>query len=199
MLVGYIYANGVSEAIVGLSMSLAGLTGLIGSVLFPPFRKRIGLERTGLFAFNLEVLFLVLCVWSVWLPGTVFDPFGHGYPRSNCTLVDNATTVAFSVMYYQSSMLTAVPTELNYSGISASEALPIQHYFDVTEFLNGTTIFVNHNATGSNSCNEDRGVNISIICFLIGIILSRIGKMHKKVFIAYDLYLTINVACSIYL
>lgn len=88
---GYIYANGVKEAYVGVSMALAGVTGIIGTVVFSHLNKRLGLERTGLIAFAAEILCLMLTVASVWAPGTVFDPtFSH---KPNCSVTTiNATT-----------------------------------------------------------------------------------------------------------
>ena len=179
-IVGYIYANGVSEAIVGLSMSLAGLTGLIGSVLFPPFRKRIGLERTGLFAFNLEVFFLVLCVLSVWLPGTVFFPFGYEHSLNNCSVWDNTTTTSLlettATVFYQSWTFTTASPEQNYSDIATLSSPSEQSYSDVTTHLNMNTSVINSITTDPNPCEKNgSGLNISIICFLVGIILSRIG------------------------
>ena len=55
-------------------MALSGLTGIIGTIVFTILRRRIGLERTGLVAFNLEILCITLCVLSVWMPGSPFEP-----------------------------------------------------------------------------------------------------------------------------
>ncbi|KAI0221131.1 Solute carrier family 40 member 1 [Lamellibrachia satsuma] len=90
----YIYENGLSEVMVGLAMSLGGLTGVLGSYAFTWFRRRIGLERTGLIAFNLELACLTLCVASIWAPGSVFEPTSlfqphHTYYTQNCSLVQS--------------------------------------------------------------------------------------------------------------
>ena len=71
---GYIYANGVPEYLVAIAMGLGGLTGIIGTVCYTKVRKRIGLERTGLFAFGAEILCLSFCVASIFAPGTKFQP-----------------------------------------------------------------------------------------------------------------------------
>lgn len=146
---GYIYSNGVSEVVVGISMSLAGVTGLLGTVLFTRLRKRLGLERTGLIAYSLEVSCLLLCVASVWLPGSVFDPLGTGLPSlaANCTTTYNMTD---TVNLDDSVVMTTVYIETSESSV----------------LLANTT---------SSSCVQDKGVNISIIFFLAGIISSRVG------------------------
>lgn len=59
----------------GIAMAAGAITGIIGTFLYPLIRKRIGLERTGLFGFFFEVMFLCLCVASIWAPGSPFDPF----------------------------------------------------------------------------------------------------------------------------
>ena len=50
----YIYENDVSEAMVGLSMALAGFTGIIGTFLFTRLHRLRGLNCTGLVAFAAE-------------------------------------------------------------------------------------------------------------------------------------------------
>ena len=83
---------------VGLSMSLAGVTGIFGTLAFTWMRRRIGLERTGLFGFNAEVVCLVLCVASIWTTGSVFAP-AQAYriaddDAANCSSLANATANA---------------------------------------------------------------------------------------------------------
>jgi len=72
--VGYIYSSGVSELVAGVCMGLAGATGMIGAFLFTRLRKHLGLERTGVIAFCVEICCLTLAVGSVWAPGSPFDP-----------------------------------------------------------------------------------------------------------------------------
>ena len=77
---------------VGLAMSLAGVTGILGTFAFTWFRRRVGLERTGLFAINFELLCLTLCVVSVWAPGSLFQPDSLFHPPQqdgieNCSVV----------------------------------------------------------------------------------------------------------------
>ena len=55
-------------------MGAAGVTGIVGTFFFPVLREKVGLVRTGLFAFTLDVCTLVPCVVSVFTPGSPFDP-----------------------------------------------------------------------------------------------------------------------------
>ena len=87
---GYIYANGVKESYVGISMGLAGITGILGTFLFSKLNRKLGLERTGLIAFFSEIICLSLTIASIWVSGTVFDPT-FSNPKPNCTAAVNMT------------------------------------------------------------------------------------------------------------
>ncbi|WAR02398.1 S40A1-like protein, partial [Mya arenaria] len=71
---GYGYTQGINESIMGVMMAAGSVTGILGTVLYPIFHRRIGLQRTGLFSYLFEISFLCLCVASVWAPGSPFDP-----------------------------------------------------------------------------------------------------------------------------
>lgn len=71
---GYSYSQGVPESILGILRAVGAAIGLLGSVAFPSFVRCLGVERTGLYGFALEIASLTLCVASVWAPGTPFDP-----------------------------------------------------------------------------------------------------------------------------
>jgi len=93
---GYIYSSGVTELVVGLCMGLAGATGILGTFLFTRLRKRLGLERTGLIAFSVEVSCLSLAVGSVWAPGSPFDlQFATRPSRPACN--ESLETSSFNV------------------------------------------------------------------------------------------------------
>ncbi|EFX70364.1 putative ferroportin [Daphnia pulex] len=71
---GYAYSQGVPESILGILLAVGAAVGLLGSVVFPFLVRCMGVERTGLYGFALEIACLTLCVASVWAPGTPFDP-----------------------------------------------------------------------------------------------------------------------------
>jgi iron-regulated transporter 1 len=70
----FILMQCVPEALLGGLVAVSALVGLLGSLLFPPLRRRLGLERAGVLGMSALVGSLTLCVASVWLPGSPFDP-----------------------------------------------------------------------------------------------------------------------------
>ncbi|XP_022087124.1 solute carrier family 40 member 1-like [Acanthaster planci] len=71
---GYGYSVGLSEVMLGVIRGLGSIAGIVGTFLFPRFRQRIGLTRTGLYSLSIEILCLTLCVFSIWAAGSPFDP-----------------------------------------------------------------------------------------------------------------------------
>ena len=53
--------------------SLSALVGAVSTRLFPLLFRRLGLTSTGLLGFSLQSSCLVLCVASVWAPGSPFS------------------------------------------------------------------------------------------------------------------------------
>lgn len=56
-------------------MGASAVFGILGTFVYPVLRHRVGLVRTGIFGLSAEVLCLILCVVSIWMPGSPFDPF----------------------------------------------------------------------------------------------------------------------------
>ena len=131
---------------VGLTMSLAGVTGILGTFAFTWFRRRVGIKRTGLVAINFQLLCLTLCVVSVWAPGSLFQPDSlFNTPRQDG--LENCSVVA-----------DIVPTMGNAS--------------DLTPYSDVGSRSVPQGCGGSFDPKE----NISIVLFLIGVITSRVGE-----------------------
>ena len=53
--------------------ALSALVGAVSTRLFPLLFRRLGLTSTGLLGFSLQSSCLVLCVASVWAPGSPFS------------------------------------------------------------------------------------------------------------------------------
>ena len=83
----------MSESILGILMGVSAVFGMLGTFIYPIMRRRVGLVRTGLLALSTQVACLSLCVVSVWMPGSPFDPTFSSVPVA---LVHNATMVRTS-------------------------------------------------------------------------------------------------------
>uniref|UniRef100_A0A8C0JAU2 Solute carrier family 40 member n=1 Tax=Chelonoidis abingdonii TaxID=106734 RepID=A0A8C0JAU2_CHEAB len=70
---GYAYTQGISGSLLSILMALSGFSGLMGTILFTKLRKHYGLAVTGVISSLLHVSCLMLCVFSVFAPGSPFD------------------------------------------------------------------------------------------------------------------------------
>ena len=71
---GYILHQCVSESVLGGLVSASAIVGISGSIAFPFLRKSIGLVKTGIVGFFSLISCLILCVLSVFMLGSPFDP-----------------------------------------------------------------------------------------------------------------------------
>ena len=72
---GFCMAQCVTESILGGLVGLSAIIGILGSLIFPVLRRKLGLHKTGLIGFSSLILTLTLCVVSIWLEGSPFDPY----------------------------------------------------------------------------------------------------------------------------
>lgn len=70
---GYAYTQGLNGSVLSLLMGASAISGICGTVAFTWIRKKCGLIRTGLIAGVAQLSCLVLCVASVFAPGSPFD------------------------------------------------------------------------------------------------------------------------------
>ena len=59
------------------------IVGVTGSIMFPFLRKCMGLAKTGIFGFISLISCLSLCVVSIFLNGSPFDPYYYQYSYRN--------------------------------------------------------------------------------------------------------------------
>lgn len=89
---GYAYSQHLNPAILGALTAAGALAGIIGTFIFPKFRKIFGLVKTGVISMSIQLFFLILCVASVWAPGHpghLLDPF-----RKNMDTINTKTTIS---------------------------------------------------------------------------------------------------------
>ncbi|XP_049587332.1 ferroportin [Syngnathus scovelli] len=70
---GYAYTQGISGSLLSLLMGVSAITGLMGTVMFTRLRKTYGLINTGIISSCLHLGCLLLCVCSVFAPGSPMD------------------------------------------------------------------------------------------------------------------------------
>jgi len=75
---GYSLIQCVPEWVLGILVAVSGVFGIVGSITFPLVRKCAGLTRTAFVGISAQTACLSLCVVSIWLEGSVFDPFKNG-------------------------------------------------------------------------------------------------------------------------
>jgi len=79
----YVIEQGLSEAILGILNGLGAALGILSTLLYPGFVKRLGLVRTGVIGFWSEFSALVFCLFSLITPGTLFTPI-QNYVLGSC-------------------------------------------------------------------------------------------------------------------
>ncbi|KAJ8384111.1 hypothetical protein AAFF_G00209020 [Aldrovandia affinis] len=70
---GYAYTQGLNGSVLSLLMGASAVSGICGTVAFTWVRKRCGLIRTGFISGVAQLACLLLCVASVFAPGSPFD------------------------------------------------------------------------------------------------------------------------------
>ncbi|XP_066441521.1 solute carrier family 40 member 1-like [Eleutherodactylus coqui] len=70
---GYAYTQGISGSLLSILMAVSAISGLMGTFLFTKLRRHYGLVVTGIISSCLHVSCLMLCVFSVFAPGSPFD------------------------------------------------------------------------------------------------------------------------------
>ncbi|XP_053453091.1 solute carrier family 40 member 1 [Nycticebus coucang] len=70
---GYAYTQGLSGSVLSILMGASAITGIMGTVAFTWLRRKCGLVRTGLISGWAQLSCLILCVISVFMPGSPLD------------------------------------------------------------------------------------------------------------------------------
>lgn len=70
---GYAYTQGLSGSILSILMGASAVTGIMGTVAFTWLRRKCGLVRAGLISGCAQLSCLILCVISVFMPGSPLD------------------------------------------------------------------------------------------------------------------------------
>ena len=94
---GFCMAQCITKSVLGGLLGLTAIIGILGSLTFPVLRKKFGLHKTGLIGFISLVAMLTLCVISIELEGSPFEPFYYQTRdftnNSRDSLLQNFTTL----------------------------------------------------------------------------------------------------------
>ncbi|KAK2849683.1 hypothetical protein Q7C36_008466 [Tachysurus vachellii] len=133
---GYAYTQGLNGSILSMLMGASAVSGICGTVAFTWVRKKCGLIRTGFFAGIAQLSCLMLCVVSVFVPGSPFDLSVSPFQSMISHLLgDNAPLPEAPTM---ASLITAKPQEmLNISTMQAEEVPYIESYLSVSLLFAG--------------------------------------------------------------
>lgn len=143
--VGYAYSQGLGEDLIGGLVAAAACSGIVGTFFYPWIRRRVGLQRTGMYALAAEISSLTLCVVSIFCPGSTFDPLYYTRSKDEFTQI---TTVS-----NQEEMITTTSMYVNSSSMY---------------YINSTT-------DGSGDSQPVVESHVSISLLLAGIIGARVG------------------------
>ncbi|KAM9307671.1 ferroportin-like [Gastrophryne carolinensis] len=151
---GYAYTQGISGSLLSILMAGSAISGLMGTFLFTKLRRHYGLVITGIISSCLHVGCLMLCVFSVFAPGSPFD------------------LGIFSVFTSMNSSLNAEKLKQNQLHIYPSQGninQPILPDRSSIHWTNNTVLFESVHAS------DQPDSYISIILLFSGVILARVG------------------------
>ena len=111
---GFCMDQCVTESLLGALVGVSAIVGICGSLTFPILRKKLGLNKTGMIGFLSLTLMLTLCVVSIWLEGSPFDPF---------YFQNKEAQVHISISLNSTSTSDFVPTEANFTRQSGTNNL----------------------------------------------------------------------------
>ncbi|XP_052058185.1 solute carrier family 40 member 1-like [Mytilus californianus] len=134
--VGYAYAQGISESLLGVMMAAGSIFGIAGTFAYPRIQKRIGLERTGLFGLGFEIFSLCFCVASVFAPGSPFDLLyrTRENDRSN-SIVSSVLGIDNNTINSNLTVTVTLPTSI-VSNLTVNETMPTsQESSDPTSYI----------------------------------------------------------------
>ncbi|XP_069790827.1 solute carrier family 40 member 1 isoform X2 [Narcine bancroftii] len=70
---GYAYTQGLSGSLLSLLMGASAIAGILGTIAFTQIRRKCGLIRAGFISGTTQFSCLILCVISVFMPGSSLD------------------------------------------------------------------------------------------------------------------------------
>ena len=96
--VGFAYSQSLKEVYVSIFFGTGATFGILGTIVFPYIRKRIGLVKTGLIGLGFQCSMLLLCIASIWAPGSPSNlKHFNDYVTSNISNAElNSSIISYS-------------------------------------------------------------------------------------------------------
>ena len=179
--IGFAKEQGLSESIISILLAISSIFGILGTVIYPVLRKKVGLTRTGLIANALQFSCLALCVASVFTPGSPFDPkfLWSQPPLDPCADPGQAISMTIEEGDHQSVVLSQTFVN-DYAGFSMYSPIKQPVWSAVLAVdVNTTTWSPGVNCTDTESSMSSY---ISISLLMGGIVLSRTGNKKPAKF-----------------
>ncbi|KAL7865313.1 hypothetical protein SRHO_G00105600 [Serrasalmus rhombeus] len=132
---GYAYTQGLNGSILSLLMGASAVSGICGTVAFTWVRKKCGLIRTGFIAGMAQLSCLMLCVVSVFAPGSPFDLSVSPFDSMISHLLGNNAPLPEAPT--MSSMLTTEAQGLVNVSMQAEEMPHIESYMSISLLFAG--------------------------------------------------------------
>lgn len=180
---GYAYTQGISGSLLSILMGVSAISGLMGTVMFTRLRKTCGLINTGIISSCLHLGCLLLCVCSVFAPGS---------PMDLNLLMPSYLSSSFS----DGRDSTASQRQKHPYPLMGGSNQPLLPDRSSIHWTNNTVLFDN---VPSGTTPESY---ISIILLFLGVITARIGKyINIKKLTEYKLgnYFDLMNLCVIHL
>lgn len=110
---GYAYTQGLSGSVLSLLMGASAITGIMGTVAFTWLRRKCGLIRTGLISGVAQLACLILCVISVFMPGSPMDLTVSPFADISARLFENEPLPTIASPEAEMIFATGMPNLLN--------------------------------------------------------------------------------------
>ncbi|XP_019955229.1 solute carrier family 40 member 1 [Paralichthys olivaceus] len=126
---GYAYTQGLNGSVLSLLMGASAVFGICGTVAFTWVRKKCGLIRTGFISGMAQLSCLMMCVASVFTPGSPFDLSVSPFQDIFTHLIGEKTL--------PNGDLSSVHMGVNTTVAPAEELPPLQSYISVSLLFAG--------------------------------------------------------------
>lgn len=167
----YLLTQDVRNDLIGVFQGIGAIFGVLGTILYPFLRKKVGTIRTGLFGISTQLLILSFCLAAVFVPSRRISSQATGYYSPDCSAYSLNNTDSYSDGSIPDSLFPSTCVTVSPTLLLPSPTVTSYHT---------TAITLSPTPVPSPSCQPyppytKPRINIAVILMLIGIIGCRIG------------------------